>query len=665
MATKKDFRRNQLIVPFGPGSVFSTGGSSLMPLDISEWPVPPTLPDSQKIKERRLANRLERNTPTGNRIEYFLSPLPPEVKTQNGYDFEVPVIRFPRWMYCSKCGLFMHIAEWRHKWEEMLEATNLGTDNVANANRTYDRHPLCYDCADNVRRSRNTNYFHSKIACLVPVRFVVACPAGHIDDFPWVKWCHAHPDGDQNCNGTELSYTASAGKSGLDAIKVSCRKCGASNTMAKAYSKDAFAFMGTSPCPGSKPWLPAAKNEKCDKPLITLQVGGSNLHYSVIQRSITVGMDAEEITQKIKRTSAYKTLDRIFTKRTDEHSAPVDGVDDWLQKTYKPREQVLEELLVNRKDDIEIICEDVGIENIDPIKYVKHALLGRSILNIPAGMDEEQAFRFEEYEQLREQAGTTSKDCLLRVECEDSDEVRTAFSGLISKLNCVKRLREVSAFLGFTRLLPMGDKATIGGRNEMESAMVAVPANPAWKWRLGSEGFGEGIFIELDKARLAEWAQKADVGKTCGANRVYRLLHTLAHLLLREASFKAGYSLASLKERIYCHWDGVTHTGEMTGILLYTVSADEHGTLGGLARLAKISEFKSLLLTALERAQLCSTDPVCSTNKQADGTGAACYACTLLPETACEAHNKDLDRTVVSGTVIHKELGYFRVLSSI
>ena len=50
----------------------------------------------------------------------------------------------------------------------------------------------------------------------------------------------------------------------------------------------------------------------------------------------------------------------------------------------------------------------------------------------------------------------------------------------------------------------------------------------------------------------------------------------------------------------------------MAGVLLYTAAPDSEGTLGGLVVPRRARQFGPLLRQALERAQLCSSDPLCS-----------------------------------------------------
>src|SRR5690606_13725350 len=110
---------------------------------------------------------------------------------------------------------------------------------------------------------------------------------------------------------------------------------------------------------------------------------------------------------------------------------------------------------------------------------------------------------------------------------------------------------------------------------------------------------GEGIFIALEPAKLAEWESRQAVrdraallnegwkahqgaggrGEFPGVR--FYLLHSLSHLLITALSLECGYSASAIRERIYCapsdHLDG-----PMAGILLSTGSPGTDGTLGGL-----------------------------------------------------------------------------------
>jgi hypothetical protein len=138
------------------------------------------------------------------------------------------------------------------------------------------------------------------------------------------------------------------------------------------------------------------------------------------------------------------------------------------------------------------------------------------------------------------------------------------------------------------------------------------------------------------------------------------LLHTLAHILIRQLAFECGYGSSSLRERLYC-WDEPGK--EMTGLLIYTAAGDSEGTMGGLVRQGKPGRFESVLLSAIEESRWCSSDPLCieSRGQGIDSLNrAACHACALLPETSCEEGNRFLDRAALIGTPEAMAIGFFK-----
>jgi hypothetical protein len=88
----------------------------------------------------------------------------------------------------------------------------------------------------------------------------------------------------------------------------------------------------------------------------------------------------------------------------------------------------------------------------------------------------------------------------------------------------------------------------------------------------------------------------------------------------------------------------------MAGILIHVAVPDIAGSLGGLAELSDPRRFLGILIRALEHSRWCSLDPVCSEH-EGQGPGllnrAACHACALVPEPACEYGNTLLDRSFV------------------
>ena len=133
------------------------------------------------------------------------------------------------------------------------------------------------------------------------------------------------------------------------------------------------------------------------------------------------------------------------------------------------------------------------------------------------------------------------------------------------------------------------------------------------------------------------------------------LIHTLAHLFIRQLSLDCGYSSASLRERLYAGPD-------MCGLLIYTASADSDGSLGGLVQQGQESRFDATLQALLEGAQWCSSDPLCAEhNPLLTGrlNGASCHACGLVAETSCELSNRLLDRALIRDLPEVTGTGYF------
>ena len=139
----------------------------------------------------------------------------------------------------------------------------------------------------------------------------------------------------------------------------------------------------------------------------------------------------------------------------------------------------------------------------------------------------------------------------------------------------------------------------------------------------------------------------------------YTMLHTFSHILIRELALECGYNAASISERIYASSDSVD---PMAGILIYTAAADSDGTLGGLIELGKPDFLGRLIKQALNRAAVCSSDPLCSEHdpgKDRSLHSAACHACSFVAETSCEKSNRFLDRALLFETFDCQDAAFF------
>lgn len=150
----------------------------------------------------------------------------------------------------------------------------------------------------------------------------------------------------------------------------------------------------------------------------------------------------------------------------------------------------------------------------------------------------------------------------------------------------------------------------------------------------------------MNRLNIIKPSAKADV-----------LMHTFAHLLIKQMSMSSGYSSSAIRERIYFGDD-------MSGVLLYTGSADKEGSLGGLVELGNIDQLIVLMKDAFQEALVCTNDPECLNNVPAgnNSNGAACHSCCMISETACENGNRMLDRGLIVPIDGRENQSYFKTL---
>ena len=250
-----------------------------------------------------------------------------------------------------------------------------------------------------------------------------------------------------------------------------------------------------------------------------------------------------------------------------------------------------------------------------------------------------------------------------------------AFEDILHTVLLLERLREVKALIGYTRV-----EAPEEGMDDAERPPMAGLCKGKPEWVPACEVYGEGIFLRFDEKRINNWLASNSVKKRDDRLKVghrgwrnarrldpdrgypgirYAMLHTFAHLLVRELALECGYNAASIRERIYASdEEGM----KMAGVLIYTAAADSDGTLGGLVELGKPESLGRLMEQALKRATVCSSDPLCSEHDPGEDRSlhsASCHACTFVSETSCERGNRYLDRALLIETLECKDAAFF------
>jgi len=598
-----NLRRSTVVMTFGPGSVvdFRAEGApvSAVVAGLEEWDSsfkPAGLANHQTVFEPRLQRQLG---VAGFRL--------PPVVDENYKDSEgnpdrrsLVAVQFPTWLQCPQCDRIARASRW--------------SSDPGKASS------YCPRCTAN---SPGKQYVH-----VIPVRFVIACEAGHLDEFPWDYWLDHNP----NCKNKNNVLKLQSKSPGLSGLILSCPECKASKSMGGIFNAQNCKGLR---CNGKRPWL-RSDNETCDKQPRILQRGASNLYFPILVSALSIPPWSDRLQESL---GMY--WDAILNVNPSQ-------IADFVGMLVKgPLQPVLEELGLTIDELTEHIKARLNSYNNDSINNIRH----------------------EEYRQLESGLGT-------RAESDNEFEIRNVsvpdrLRPYFSNIVRVVRLREVMALRGFTRINPPGD--------ENDQNMVPLSVQKT-NWLPAIEVRGEGIFLAFNQDHLRQWERQEEVRKR--ANEIqdswlsewrerygegepspvitprYLLIHTWAHALIRQLTLECGYSSAALRERLYIAED----ENQMAGLLIYTSTSDSDGTLGGLQRQGKPEKISRTVQAAVKAMEWCSSDPLCIERMVAapeNHSLAACHACCLASETSCEEFNRFLDRAMLVGLPGKPEIGYF------
>lgn len=607
-------RSAQAILQYGVGAMVDFPDQTLMTAAPEYW-------ESKviKIHDERLEKALN--------VDYFGMP------GNSKYDWGIAYSRFPEWYFCPKCRRFQTLKSWLSEY--MRKATQKQKDRDP-----YMKRPRCLECKKD----------------LVPTRIVVACEKGHIDDFPWINWVHHKSGKESVCANPMLTFeTGATASAGLEGLVVRCKNCNSRATLAGAFDKDAMEKMVkkhglTYECSGRMPWK--NKTVDCGAFPRAMQRGASSIYYPKVISSLVIPPYSEKINKQIEDSQAFERIQNFISEcEEDERKAKIEArIERWSEEIGREihsKPSVIKNILIRRLTN-QAGEESVGV-NANGVKY-----------------------KIEEYEAL---SGKIPIENLNGNDfVREETDINKYDIPFVKSISLIHKIREVRALTGFTRINPP-DTFDMGDNNP---GFISVK-EPETRWYPAYEVRGEGIFIEINNDHINDWLKNNEnvLKRAEILNENYResyqgriterqispkfvLLHTIAHLLIRQLSFECGYTAASLRERIYCSEidDGV----EMSAILIYTASGDSEGTLGGLVRQGYWDCLPRIFKKAMEFGDLCSNDPVCISS---EGQGrdalnlASCHSCTLLPETSCEEFNVFLDRGLVVGTFGDKEIGFY------
>lgn len=602
-----ELRPSQMLYTYGIGAIVDLPRIAVMVMGIDDWDTTHT----REIEEERLLAAVRAEL--GDSVVALRTPPSPDDTLGSAVNLGmigVPVAAFPRWMVCPAC-----------RYLGPISSANPAIELRPHQHRPERTAYVHANCNKSVKRPPE----------MLPVRFLVACKHGHLDDFPWHSFVHK---GKSDCKGRLFLYEFGFGE--VSEITIKCEACAATRKMSDAFGEEGKANLPT--CTGRRPHL-RDKESVCSAEVKTILLGASNSWFPLSVSTLHLPNAASKLAEltALHWSDLKELTDRSvmgFARKRGMLAAFDEFDDDDLWNAIEVKRSAAPLTLANPKD----------------IKTPEWEIFSKG--TAPAGRDL----------QLTPVAAPVG------------------YESIIKKVVLVEKLREAKALIGFTRIESPGEFAEA---REMPQEQRAPLSRQAPTWVPATEVRGEGLFLEFDDEALDAWVDRAalrsrekqflDAHKQWRKARGldpdshfpgmgYILIHSLSHALMRQLSIECGYSSASIRERIY--WPGVDGiTKKMAGLLIYTAAPDSEGTLGGLVSLGDPKRLGTHLDQALEMVRLCASDPLCAENfPLRDGItlhAAACHACLFSPETSCERSNKYLDRALLVETTENSDFAFF------
>ena len=641
-------RPSSLLYTYGPGAIMDLPHFTVMPSGLDDWDrIWARRDGTPSIHAPRLLEAVR--LMLGHQVEQ-LRPFPhqPDATAyrREGADLGVPAEVFPQWMRCTGCDRLAPIAAFDYK-----------NSHPFRPDEALFEHTTCYG-------RRGVGKRGPRRQPVVTARYLLACTNGHLDEFPYAWWVHEGGPCPAGVDSPVLKMVDHNGGRGASAT-IKCESCDSARAMNQAQGEAGRAKLPR--CRGRMPHL-RGFDPSCDAEPRLMLVGASNLWFpavlSVIDMPRLDPADRDTDTADRLRVALGDNLPQ-FAGQLDVIRAllamagvDVSGVD--VAATSDTELRHLVDLALEPPESEE--CRHIRRENWDPVDLL-----------VP------------EWRYLQiEPAGQFHEDRLSGLTLSPR-ALDPSMPGSVSRVLAVDRLRKVNSLTGFTRIDEMERV------NDLGSRMVRLTRAERPIWTVGTEDRGEGIFLQLDQETVSRWDARVEQSPLWTAHKTshrrnferrfsetagpinpddrmrpprYWLLHTLAHILIREFAMYSGYGAASLSERVYA-WpqrSGEEARPAAAGLLIYTTASDSDGTLGGLVRLSQPHLLAPILRSALRHAGRCSSDPVCATRTPRDPEdflhGAACHCCVMASETSCERANRFLDRRFLL-SLPGSDLGFF------
>ena len=486
-----ELRRTQTVTTFGSGAIADFPRLSGIMAGLDSWYVA-NLPEDAKIREHNLEKML------GKDFFYQVSSQ----DAVDGHFFSIPVYRFPRMHYCSKC----------HELDDYYKISKK-TDNKSDFNSFL----YCQNCG----------------SVLIPSRFIMSCLNGHLDDFPYEWWVHRK---NGICENPQLFMEYKGSTGGLDSIHINCNYCKASVTMEGCMGKDALKGLK---CRGTMPWLIDDEKkhwyrdpEDCTAQLRTMQRSANNVYYPVNESALTIPPWSSKILKILGKHNQllldifdeddekdlYRRLDKHFNQACNEYGCTKELFIREAFRKYRKNDEdneVTDQSL--RIDEYKAFCH----QNVDEAYFKTES----------AGVPEQFQSLISQIKFVKRLREVMVLQGFRRIlPTYEADENQRKVKGIYDRSFTPISKRPLN-WLPATELFGEGIF--------IQFDEIAISE---WEARACLH------YGKMGGRFKRSWIQNQ---MFISANPRYVFLHTFAHLMIRQLTAQCGYATASLKEKIY------------------------------------------------------------------------------------------------------------------
>ena len=463
-AVKKNYakvgssRPSALLYTYGPGAIMDLPQFTIMPAGLDDWERIWSRRDGiPTIHAPRLLDVVRmRLGPQVNELR----PFPSQPKTlslsREGDDLGVPARVFPQWLRCSGCDMLGPLSKFDFQ----------------------NTHPYRPDLArfEHVNCPGRGGRGKSKRSPAVAARYLLVCTAGHVDEFPYDLWVHHG----QKCEKAELPVLKMVDRTGGkgSSATIMCSSCGLRRGMSEAQGEAGRKKLPA--CRGRHPHLGAFEAGGCGLDTRLMLIGASNLWFGVSQAIIVMPQSPAEAAANLAdrvrvalgsdigmyATSPEFARHFLAGKVTEVAAMSDSEIVALIAEAMKPpqtEEERLEQL--HHWDPVDLLVPEWQYLQRDPIG--QHH-------DDPSGL-------------------------MLSPRARSAD-----LPPQITRVLAVDKLRKVNAFVGFTRV----DALDRLNDDDSSARLAPLTRDKRPRWTVATEDRGEGVFLQLDEAAVAQWETK-------------------------------------------------------------------------------------------------------------------------------------------------------------